>query len=145
MSLFSFRKGEILRKKKLIDRLFNEGASFFIYPLKTFWLNVPPDSATPAQVLFSVSKKSFPLASDRNRIKRQLREAYRQNKHHLYDHLEKQHQHCILAVIYAANAHLPSDDLEIKIKAVMKRLFLELNKKLNNPPLSLSVDKTELI
>jgi len=113
--------------------------------LKTFWLNVPPDSATPAQILFSVSKKSFPLASDRNRIKRQLREAYRQNKHHLYDHLEKQHQHCILAVIYAANVPLPSDDLEIKIKAVMKRLILELDKKLNNPPLSLSLDKTDLL
>ena len=36
--------------------------------------------ATPPQVLVSVSKRHFKKAVDRNRIKRQLREVYRQHK-----------------------------------------------------------------
>jgi ribonuclease P protein component len=139
MSFFSFRKDEILRKKKLIDRLFADGSSFFIYPFKIFWLATPVESQFPAQILISVGKRAFKHAVDRNRIKRQIREIYRQHKHDLYHHLEKQHQQGVIAIIYTANVHLSSEDLEIKIKAVLKRLFTELDKQLNNPPPSLSV------
>jgi ribonuclease P protein component len=138
MSFFSFRKDEILRKKKLIDRLFAEGTSFFVYPFKIFWLTTPLESQFPAQILISVGKRAFKHAVDRNRIKRQIREIYRQHKHHLYDHLEKKQHQGVIAIIYTANVHLATDDLEIKIKAALKRLFAELDKKLNNPPPSLS-------
>ncbi len=137
MPFFSFRKDEILRKKKLVDRLFNEGSSFFIYPFKIFWLFTPLDTEFPAQILISVGKRAFKNAVDRNRIRRQIREAYRLNKHLLYDRLEKSDRQCVVAIIYTANVHLPSEDLEIKIKASLKRLFLEFNRKLNNPSPSL--------
>jgi ribonuclease P protein component len=133
MSFFSFRKDEILRKKKLIDRLFTEGTSFFIYPYKIFWLVTPLETRFPAQILISVGKRAFKHAVDRNRIKRQVREVYRLNKHQLYENLDKQQQQCVMAIIYTANVHLPTEDLEIKIKAVIKRLYTELGKKLNNP------------
>lgn len=138
MSLFSFRKDEILRRKKLIDRLFAEGSTFFIYPFKIFWLKVPLETPNPAQILISVGKRSFKNAVDRNRVKRQVREVYRVNKHDLYDRLVKEQHQCILGIIYTTNKHLPPEDLEIKIKAVFKRLYTELNKKLNNSPASLS-------
>jgi len=138
MPLFTFRKDEILRKKKLIDRLFAEGTTFFIYPFKVFCLSAPLETTFPAQILISVGKRSFKLAVDRNRIKRQVREAYRLNKQHLYDHLEKSRQQCALGIIYTAKVHLPTEDLEIKIKAVLKRLYTELDKKLNNSYPSLS-------
>jgi ribonuclease P protein component len=129
MPSFSFRKNEILRKKKLIDSLFTEGASFFVHPLKIFWLTVPSDSAFAAQVMISASKRAFPHSTDRNRIRRQLREAYRKQKHYLYDHLAQNQQQCILAIIYTSNVRIASVDLEIKIKTMLKRLFLELDKK----------------
>jgi ribonuclease P protein component len=138
MSFFSFRKDEILRKKKLIDRLFAEGTSFFIYPFKIFLLPVTLENSLPAQILITVTKRAFKHAVDRNRIKRQIRESYRLNKHVLYDHLEKNNEQCVLALIYTANAHISSEEMEIKIKAVLKRLFTELDKKLNNPSPSLS-------
>lgn len=138
MSFFSFRKDEILRKEKLIDRLFAEGTTFFIYPFKIFLLVTPLDTPFPAQILISVGKRAFKHAVDRNRIKRQIREAYRQNKHQLYEQLNKNQQQCIMAYIYTANVHIPSADLELKIKAVMKRLYTELDKKLNKPARSLS-------
>jgi len=138
MSLFSFRKDEILRSKKLIDRLFAEGTSFFIYPFKIFWLTTPMEIHFPAQILITVGKRSFKHAVDRNRIKRQIKEVYRQNKQQLYDHMAKNKRQCVMAIIYTANVHLPTEELEIKIKAVIKRLYTEIDKNLNNPSPSLS-------
>lgn len=138
MPFFSFRKDEILRKKKLIDQLFAEGTSFFVYPFKIFILPAPLETPFPVQVLISVSKRSFKYAVDRNRIKRQIREIYRLNKHLLYDHLGKNNEQCVMAIIYTAKIHLSSEEMEIKIKAVLKRLFSELDKKLNKQSPSLS-------
>jgi ribonuclease P protein component len=138
MSLFSFRKDEILRKKKLIDRLFAEGTSFFIYPYKVIWLPAPVESPFPAQILIAVTKRAFRHAVDRNRIKRQTREIYRINKHELYEHLDKKNSQAAIAMIYTANIHLSSEELETKIKAIFKRLINEFDKKLNNPSPSLS-------
>jgi ribonuclease P protein component len=138
MSFFSFRKDEILRKKKLIDRLFAEGTSFFIFPFKIIWLPMPMEPEFPAQVLIVVTKRSFKHAVDRNRIKRQTREIYRKSKHELYECLQKNNAQAGIAIIYTANIHLSSDDLEIKIKAVFRRLIIEFDKKLNNTSPSLS-------
>lgn len=138
MSIFSFSKDEILRKKKLIDRLFAEGSSFFIYPFKVFYLAVPLESPTRAQILISVGKRAFKHAVDRNRIRRQIREGYRLHKQQLYDHLENKQAQCIFAIIYSANVHMPTSDQEIKIKAVLKRLCTEIDRKLNNPSPTLS-------
>lgn len=138
MSLFSISKDEILRKEKLIDRLFAEGNTFYIYPFKIFWLALPLDTPNPAQILITVGKRSFKHAIDRNRVKRQIREVYRLHKHELYDKLLKDQKQCILGIIYTTNIHLPTLELEIKIKAVLKRLFSELNIKLNNSSSSLS-------
>jgi ribonuclease P protein component len=133
MPLFSFRKDEILRKKKLIDNLFSGGITFYNYPFKIFWLTVPLESTFPAQIMITVSKRAFKHAVDRNRIRRQIREAYRLNKSQLYDYLEKQQVQVVVALIYTANAHLPSSEIETKIKAVIKRLIKDLDRKLNNP------------
>ena len=75
---FSLKKHEILRSKKKIKELFEDGSSFFVYPFKVYFLH--EQTAAPAQVLFSVSKKYFKRAVDRNLIKRRMREAYRLNK-----------------------------------------------------------------
>jgi ribonuclease P protein component len=138
MSFFSFRKDEFLRKKKLIDRLFAEGTSFFIYPFRIFWLPTPLETNFPAQILISVTKRVFKKAVDRNRIKRQIREIYRKNKHQLYEHFDKTQNQGVIAIIYTANVHLPSEEMEVKIKAVIKRLITEFDNKLNNPVPSLS-------
>jgi ribonuclease P protein component len=138
MSLFSFRKDEILRKKKLIDRLFTEGSAFYIYPFKIFWLEIPLENYYPAQVLISVGKRSFKRAVDRNRVKRQIREVYRVQKHDLYDKLIHNQRQCILGITYTTNVQFSAGELEIKIKAVLRRLISEMSKKLNKSTSSLS-------
>lgn len=80
-SVFPFPKHKRLCSKKLIERLFSEGSSFFAHPIKMVWLDIPmeeklwhPDNV---QILISVPKKLFKRAVDRNVIKRRIRESFR--------------------------------------------------------------------
>lgn len=139
MSVFSFRKDEILRKNKLIEHLFAEGNSFFIHPFKVFYLVTPLETKYPAQILITAGKRAFKFAVNRNRVKRQIREVYRLNKHTLYEHLAGQQKQCILAIIYTSNSPIPTEDLDIKIKAIINRLIKELEINLNKPSHTLSV------
>src|SRR5687768_12501371 len=80
MGKLTFGKVERLKKEKSIQELFEKGSSFYLFPFKVFFL-VNADQQHPThQLLFSVSKKNFKRAVDRNLIKRRMREAYRLQK-----------------------------------------------------------------
>ncbi len=86
--IYTFKKEERLCNKKLIDQLYHNGSSFLCYPFKVSWLITTAPQLSPAQVLFSVSKKRYKKAVDRNLIKRRMREAYRLHKEqHIYSML----------------------------------------------------------
>ncbi len=73
-----------------MDTLFTKGNSRMIsaFPLRLVYMVVgETDIPVPAQVLVSVSKRHFKHAVKRNRVKRQIREAYRRNKHILLGQL----------------------------------------------------------
>jgi len=78
-------KGERLKRKKLIDRLFKEGTQNKHYPILLFVLRYTPERIPFHQVLISVPKKHFKKSVVRNKIKRLIREAYRTHKYMLYN------------------------------------------------------------
>ena len=53
--------------------------SFSIFPIRVVYMPVEQGEA-PVSILISVSKRRFKRAVKRNRVKRQIREAYRKNK-----------------------------------------------------------------
>ena len=84
---FTFTKAERLCSKKTIDKLFANGESFLAYPFKVVFLRNAMGLKSPVQVGFSVGKRNFKRAVQRNRIKRLMRETYRLNKSELYENI----------------------------------------------------------
>ena len=76
-------KAERLNSKILIEKMFaGDSKSFSIFPLRVVYMPVE-NQDVQASILLSVLKKRFKRAVKRNRVKRQLREAYRMHKHQL--------------------------------------------------------------
>ena len=121
-----FRKEERLRSKVLISELFEKGSSFYCYPFKIYWKESTIDCPYPAQLAVSVSKRSFKKAVSRNRIKRQLREAWRHNKHKLYSHLEQVNRSIVIMIVYTPGEMPQSAFISKKMVEVVSELLLIL-------------------
>jgi len=119
LSTQSFKKSERLKSRKTISRLFNrEGNSFAKYPLRLVFMEIE-ESEVPIQFTVSVSKKKFKRAVDRNRVKRQIREAYRLNKAPLFEKLEKSEKKYAWMVIFTGS-ELPDYQ---RVEKGMKKLI----------------------
>lgn len=118
----TFSKEERLSGKKLIDELFRNGSFFYLYPFKVQFLEYKGNASNPVQVLMAVPSRSFPLAVDRNLIKRRMREAYRLNKQELYDSLARQQKKKLVALIYTARKSETFDLITRKMNIILKRI-----------------------
>lgn len=119
----SFNKEERLCNVKLIDRLYNNGSSFLVYPFRILWLPIDTEAPFPVQILISVPKKKFKKAVDRNLLKRRIREIYRLNKSaDLYPFLNQRSQRIILGVNYIGNEIAEYASLEKKFINAIQRL-----------------------
>ena len=70
--------GERLKREQHIEALFRSGKALSVFPVRIIW-RLEPSRTGPFAVRagFSAPKKKFKRATDRNRIKRQLRDAWR--------------------------------------------------------------------
>jgi ribonuclease P protein component len=127
----AFHKSERLCSKKLIALLFVKGnRGFSRFPFRFTWVPVDLPEPVPAQVLFVVSKRNFPKAVNRNRIKRQLRECYRQHKPALYQVLGPEKQ-IALSIMYNAPSEISFSELSGIFATCIKQLSNDLEK--NHP------------
>ncbi len=76
MKINSLKRNKILKSKKQIDNLFVSGNSIGIFPIRLIY-NIDNELDSNFLTAFSVSKKKFKRAVDRNRIKRLMRESFR--------------------------------------------------------------------
>lgn len=120
---FKLPKNERLHAEKLIKELFNEGSSFFLYPFKVLFIKKIELAGQPNQILFSVSKKKIRKATDRNFIKRRMKEAYRLNKHLLPA------DGIIVGLIFVGKAEMTFAEIQPKMMQVLTRLNQELIQK----------------
>ena len=125
----SFRKSERLCSKRLIEALFAGGnKSMSAFPLRVVFMPVQEkDMATPASILVSVSKRRFKKAVKRNRVKRQIREAYRLNKQPLLQTLKEHNLHIAIAFIYLSDELTDSSLITERMKTALSRISEQLS------------------
>ena len=123
----TLRKSERLDKKKVIEKMFAGGShSFSVFPLRVVYLPVDEPEAT-ASILVSVSKRRFKRAVKRNRVKRQIREAYRVNKHELLCVLAEKQCRLAIAFIYLSDRLEDFSLIETRVKTALARIAEKVN------------------
>ncbi len=121
MAAYTLGKKERLSSKILIECLFSGGSkSFPAFPLRVVYMPVEPsEQDAAASILISVPKKRFKRAVKRNLVKRQVREAYRKNKHLLLDALASRDKKLVIAFIWLDNNIHSSAEVEEKVKKLL--------------------------
>ena len=114
-------KKERLKSRKLIGRLFEEGTSIKNFPFRLVYLSTEITSVFSVKASFSVPKRNFKKAVDRNRIKRLIREAYRLEKKNVF---KGSNFHCAFMITFIGNKEPVFPDVQEKIKELLK-LFIE--------------------
>jgi ribonuclease P protein component len=118
----TFSKKERLCNHAITERLFLSGHQLRSQPFILLWDECALPAEVPLQIMVTVSKKRFPHAVDRNRIKRQCREAIRKNKEELTEFLRSRGRQCALCIMYTGNGNDAYALMESKIILLLQRL-----------------------
>lgn len=138
----TFQKKERLCSKKRIDELFsgNGTKSMAAFPLRAVYalkqqessdigeqlhhsLNANDPKAASVQILISVPKKYFKHAVKRNRVKRQIREAYRKHQFLIKDKLEQsKYDQILIAFIFISNEMQHGSIIEKRVLNLLQRI-----------------------
>ena len=118
---YFYRKADKLKSRKAIDSLFGKGNNFSNFPFKVIWL--PENKQAILQAAVGVSSRNFKKATDRNRIKRLIREAWRLQKNSLHNHLQEQNKQLSVFILYMGK-DLPGYELVFeKTGTIINRLI----------------------
>ncbi len=122
---YFLKKDDRLKSRKAIDVLFIKGKSFSNFPFRILWLAAENEIGLKAG--FSASTKNFKKATDRNKIKRLIREAYRLQKNDLAFQLSSTNKALHLFFIFTGK-EVPTYDLIFeKTGIVLKRIIKLIN------------------
>lgn len=121
---FTLSKEERICSKKLINELFTgNGRSMTAFPLRVvFMKRTIVDDQPRAAMLVSVPKRYFKHAVDRNRVKRQVREAFRRNKSIITQNLTDDHEALAMAFVWLTDEKFPSSEVENRMVRLLTRI-----------------------
>ena len=71
---------------------------------------------------WSVPKRYFKHAVDRNRVKRQVREAFRRNKSIITQNLTDDHEAVAMAFVWLTDEKFPSSEVENRMVRLLTRI-----------------------
>jgi ribonuclease P protein component len=126
---YTFSRFEHLKSRKLIDELFTDGSSLVSAPVRLLWKSTEADIPSRVQAGFTVPKKQFKRAVDRNLLKRRMREAYRLNKKIIFDNLTVKDKPLVLMFVYTAKTIAEYKAIEKGIIVTLQLLAKSISNK----------------
>lgn len=116
LALHTLPKEERLCSRKALEELFGGGhQSVSAFPIRAVYM---PNEVGVVRVMVSVSKRYFKRAVKRNRIKRQLREAYRLQKELLLPLTGG----LDIAFLWTSDEQLPTEKVFQKMQTLLQRI-----------------------
>ena len=116
VGLHTLRKEERLCSRKALEELFSGShQSVSAFPIRAVFM---ANEVGVVRIMVSVSKRYFKRAVKRNRIKRQLREAYRLQK----ELLQPLKGGLDIAFLWTSDEELPTEMVFQKMKNILQRI-----------------------
>ena len=127
-------KSERVCSRNTVEQLFGGGQSraMSAFPIRMVYMMTDRQEGEPAaQMLVSVPKRCFKRAVKRNRVKRQVREAYRHLKHGVIEAMTaRQHDKKVVMAFICIDSNLhPTDRIARKMQNLISRLEERINGK----------------
>ncbi|MCF8238560.1 MAG: ribonuclease P protein component [Saprospiraceae bacterium] len=123
-SILRFPQAERLKSRKVIGRLATGDSISFIYPFRIAWMIQDSEEGYPLQIAFSVPKRRFKLAVERNPVRRRMMEAWRLHRQPLIDQLRSDGKSCSVVLIYSGKPEDAAYDSIVRsIKKVINGLI----------------------
>jgi len=110
-----------LKRRVVVDRVFAVGLTAKGFPLLARFAAVSPDGEAPTRVAFTVSKRRFKRAVDRNRIKRLMRESWRHRRSLFEDEVEPGTQWAVV-LIFVGREMPRTDEVHAGMDKLLKRM-----------------------
>ena len=108
-----------------IEALFSEGERLYEFPFNVIWKKDDTLQST-LKVAISIPKKKLSKASQRNHVKRLVREAYRKQNSILVEKLLQENKSINLMLVYTLSSILSYNEIEDKISVTLQRLADEV-------------------
>lgn len=118
-----------LCSQKLIESIFETKQSVKSYPFIIHYKEIELPVNLPFQFVFSVPKRNFKKAHDRNKIKRQMKEIIRKNKSKLETLLINQEKQYGCFLIFSSKETLEFSLMSKKMTQLLDKLTIELTTK----------------
>jgi ribonuclease P protein component len=124
--MFEFSKKQKLCNETTIKEMFSKGDSFVIAPIRLIWKEEVDSDSVAIKSIIVVPKKQLKLATDRNVVRRRMKEAYRLNKAEIEHFLVNKNRQLNVAIVYQNEKILSYKAIEKKIKLILGRLKEEI-------------------
>ncbi len=116
---YTLRKARHLCLRTDVDNLFAQGShSAVAYPLRTVWRWCDDRGKVPMKIMVVVPKRKLRHAVDRNRAKRQIREAVRLNQHQM---AKDDNRTLHIAFLWTAENPVPTQKVQRSVLRLIER------------------------